>query len=122
MTSAQLQQHPKKCVDITDDADAETLLSELGILERFVGNRAVGTSTQSVVHSGHPTHHILALLYLGRTKASDDGFLVLCLPKSEYSDRAFLHFAQQILGTTPNNLVHVERITEGTPQSHRHVA
>jgi hypothetical protein len=104
MTSEQLRQNPKSCLEITDDTEAELFLSELGLLDRFVGNRTAEATIQSVVSSGHPTHHILALLYLGRSKASDDGFLVLCLPKAHYSDSAFLQFAQQILKTTPENL------------------
>jgi len=73
-------------------------LLELGILDRFSQKSSEAPSTtQTVTQGNHPTHWILALLYLGKTKPKDNGYLVICLPKSKSTPQMVAILAEKLL-------------------------
>jgi hypothetical protein len=80
----QLLKNPDVPFTFDDDAQCKKLLSEIGILGRFSADPIKGqtSTTQAFTDMNHKTHWILAMLFLGKTKASDNGYYVVCLPKS----------------------------------------
>ncbi len=111
MMTEKLQNSPNKRFDITDDSQAEILLLELGILDRFTKKFPAHETTQTVVFNEHPTHHILAVLYLGHQNTVDNGYVIFCIPRSHLSAEQFHTFADKFLTPTPTNIVGIERFS-----------
>jgi hypothetical protein len=99
MTSKYLQSHPREQFHIDDDETAKLLLFDLGILNDFKENPLPTATTQSILSmTAHPTHYILSILYQGRTKPGDNGFIVWCEPKCNMDASRFQTLAREILG------------------------
>lgn len=93
-----LSQNPHKMVTVEDDKEAKTLLFELGLIDKFSKNPLLGASTaQAVTHGDHPTHFVFAMLFLGKTAKQDNGYLVYCLPKSQYPPSKAMEFVRTVL-------------------------
>ena len=108
MITERLKQSPDEQIDISDDSEAKVLLLELGILNKFTTKLPPHETTQAVVYGEHPTHHILAVLYAGHAKTTDNGFVVFCLPRSRFSPEKFHLFANRFLNPTPTNILGVQ--------------
>ncbi len=90
MTTAFLKSHPNYTARISDDEDAAMLLFELGILEKLKKQSAESrafspTGSAAMFHQKFGSHWICAVLYHGSKRKEDDGFIVQCLPKSEFT-------------------------------------
>lgn len=105
MMIEKLQNSPNERFKISDDAQAEMLLLELGILDQFKKKPQPAATTQAVIYNEHPTHHILGVLYMGHPKAGDNGYLVICIPRSEFTVEQFHTFADNFLKPTPMNIL-----------------
>lgn len=93
-----LNQMPSQFFQFADDAEAKTILFELGLIDKFSIKPPYNQSTaQSITYAEHPTHFIFAMLFLGKTKKEDNGYVVFCLPKSEYSPEDAMKFVHQKL-------------------------
>ncbi len=93
-----LQKQPNLPVIITDnEAQAKELLLSLGILNHFKPAPEQTKTTQSHVLMTHPTHWVVASLLLGNADAVENGYLVICLPKSTLTPQQFIHAANQML-------------------------
>jgi len=94
-----LLENPNQPFQIQDNAEAKSLLLELGLLETFsdkmAANNGAGT-TQIVTYGEHPTHFIIALLFLGMTLATDNGYYVVCMPKNQFSEQQATELFYQI--------------------------
>lgn len=93
-----LLSHPDEPFAFDDDAECKLLLSELGIAGRFCRDPIKGqtSTTQTVTEMNHKTHWILAMLFSGKTKESDNGYYVVCLPKSRSTVVEFIQTCAQI--------------------------
>jgi len=102
-----LENSPDEQFDIADDVNAEVLLLELGILDRF-RKKTTAPETQAVIYNVHSTHHILAVFYSGRQKAEDNGYAIFCIPKSKLSAVEFHAFAKKFLNPNPSNILGID--------------
>jgi len=101
ITLSTLAGKPDEFFEINDDEKAKRLLLELGIISRFNKNPPSDKpTTQFVAYNENPTHHILALLYLGCEEQRGNGYLVHCLPKSRVSQKEFIAFIEKLTGVT----------------------
>ena len=89
---------PCQFFQIDDDAEAKTILFELGLIDKFSIKPPYAQSTaQFVTYRDHPTHFIFAMLFVGKTKKEDNGYVVFCLPKREYSPESAMKFVHNKL-------------------------
>ena len=98
MTSARLEALPEEHLVITDEGEAETLLFDLGLTDRFMKAGIGAHVLQAVSFDEHPTHHILAMYTAGHSSRGDNGYLIYCLPKSKLSDAGFSTIVETFLG------------------------
>jgi len=105
MMIEKLKNSPNEEFRISNDAQAEVLLLELGILDRFKRAPQPHATTQAVVFNEHPTHHVLGALYLGHPKPADNGYFVICLPRSQFTTKQFHKFADDFLKPAPTNIL-----------------
>jgi hypothetical protein len=85
-----LTQRPDEIVEIIDDTDAKLLLLPFGVLDKFTkGVPRAGGWLDCASITTHPTHWISAQLYSGFENPADNGFCVLCLPKSRIGSAQF---------------------------------
>ena len=85
-----LTRHPNDIIRVSEDEDATALLLELGLFDKLKKESAESrafsaTGSAAVFHQLFSTHWICAVCFHGSIKKEDDGFLVLCLPKSSHS-------------------------------------
>jgi hypothetical protein len=93
-----LNQMPGQFFQFSDDGEAKIMLFELGLIDKFSIKPPHGQSTaQFVTYGEHPTHFIFAMLFVGKTKKEDNGYVVFCLPKSEYSSESAMKFVHSKL-------------------------
>lgn len=93
-----LNQMPSQFFQFDDDSEAKTILFELGLIDKFSIKPPFAPSTAQFVTFGeHLTHFIFAMLFVGKTKQEDNGYVVFCLPKSEYSPESAMKFVQSKL-------------------------
>lgn len=92
-----LADYPDKVVATTNDEEAQWLLADLGLLEKFkrqpVNPGALANKVTRLDMITHPTHWITAVKYEGFERPEDNGFAVRCLPKSAFPfDQVKLQF------------------------------
>jgi hypothetical protein len=73
-------------IEIRDDEDAKVLLLECGILDKFQKRGPLAEEwAETLTYADHPTHWIIATRFTGFALASDNGFHIMCYPKSHIS-------------------------------------
>jgi hypothetical protein len=92
-----LLENPHIPFSFDNDEECKMLLLELGLSNRLSQNPVgFGNSpAQTVTHLNHPTHWIHAMLFLGKTRPEDNGYMIVCFPKSEMT---MLQFGSAIDG------------------------
>jgi len=86
---------PNEFVKVTDNAEAQLLMLQLGILdavlkaEKAQQAKALKQSGTTVLDHNHPTHWIIAETYHGFADAEDNGYAVVCIPKSKFNRAEF---------------------------------
>lgn len=86
MFLASLNRRPHDLVRITDDDVAAAAFLELGWIEK-VQQKCTLTPVGTIVltNSKHSTHWIIGVHFGGCARPEDDGYALVCLPKSEYT-------------------------------------
>ena len=104
-----LKQNPDKEFRFDDEFEVKSILLELGIAGRFSQkppNLPSGKQSQQLVSYGeHPTHFIHVILYLGNPDLKENGYVVLCLPRSKISYGQFMEVAKKILNPTDDRIM-----------------
>ena len=91
-----LEQMPNQLFQFDDDDEAKRLLFELRMIDKFTPRPNIKPSTTQVLtEANHPTHFIFAMYFAGKTNPTDNGYLVFCLPKSQFSPEQAMAFMQQ---------------------------
>lgn len=81
-----LSQLRNQIVAITDDTEAQTLLLQIGAIDKFPASpNSRGPWAARVGYGGHPTHWIMATRFSGFPRSIDNGYLIECLPKSRFT-------------------------------------
>ena len=84
--SKMLAGRPSDSFKITNKTQAMRLLLELGVVGKFLKKPALADRWASAAgYSEHATHWVIAALFEGFPEACDNGYIVFCLPKSEFS-------------------------------------
>jgi hypothetical protein len=89
-----LLKNPDTIFETKNDTTAKLWLLELGLMGKF--SNTSDSRTQLITHRDHPTHFIVAMFFTGKTKKSDNGYVIFCLPKSEFPPELALQFVEKI--------------------------
>ena len=92
----ELLQNPNKLFQISDDDEAKMCLLEFGLMGKFSAMTA--SRTQMITYGDHPTHFVVAMYFTGKTKNSDNGYLIYLLPKNTYPPDRAMEFVQKMAG------------------------
>jgi hypothetical protein len=88
-----LADHPNEVVSTSNDEEARALLETLGVLQKLepigTDDSALANQTRRLEIRDHPTHWITALRFSGFSNSADNGYLVRCLPKRQFTRAAF---------------------------------
>lgn len=90
-----LQKKPDHFFEISNGKQAKALLVELGLMELFAETNVL--QTQIITSAKHQTHFIVALLFSGKKKKGNNGYLVYCLPRKRFLPERIAQFAEQVV-------------------------
>jgi len=108
---------PNKLFEFSDDKQAVDLLFELGLIGKFSLSHPPGTTTVQVTTGDLPTHYVIATRSAGNLEAEENGYWVLCIPKSQYSEEEINNHMQAIVARFQSQGMAVETIIPMFPQS-----
>ena len=116
-----LRQNPHKEFFFEDQFEIKSILLELGIAGRFSmdpPNVPRGEQSQQAVTIGeHPTHFILVILYLGNADSTENGYIVLCYPRSKWNYAQFMERARIILNPSDDRIAGMKLFFGGAPDN-----
>jgi hypothetical protein len=92
-----LTQNPSQFFEFDDDNEAKAILIELGVLGKLCQPPPHGepSTTQVIGYGDHPSHYVIGMRFRGKIKPEDNGFLVFCLPKSQFTPEMAMRFMQE---------------------------
>jgi len=108
---------PNKLFEFSDDKRAVDLLFELGLVDEFSISHPPGKTTAQVITGDLPTHYVIATRFAGNLEAEENGYWVLCIPKSQYSEEEINNHLQAIVARFQSQGMAVETIIPMFPQS-----
>ncbi|MGA2178159.1 MAG: hypothetical protein ABSH15_01060 [Verrucomicrobiota bacterium] len=108
---------PNKLFEFSDDKQAVDLLLELGLIDEFPKSHPPGKTTVQTITGDLPTHYVIATRFAGNLEAEENGYWVLCIPKSQYSVEEINNHMQTIVGRFQSQGMAVETIIPMFPQS-----
>ncbi|MGO9586750.1 MAG: hypothetical protein ACLP2Y_11200 [Limisphaerales bacterium] len=108
---------PDKLFEFSGDEQAVDLLFELGLIDEFSKSHPPGKTTVQAITGDLPTHHVIATRFAGNLEAEENGYWVLCIPKSEYSVEEIDNHMQAIVARFQSQGLAVEIIKPMFPQS-----
>jgi len=108
---------PNKLFEFSDDKQAVDLLFELGLVDEFSISHPPGKTTAQVITGDLPTHYVIATRSAGNPEAEENGYWVLCVPKSQYSEEEINDHLQAIVARFQSQGMAVETIKPMFPQS-----
>jgi hypothetical protein len=116
-----LKQNPDKDFQFDDEFETKSIMLELGLAGRFSmdpPNVPRGQQSQQLVSYGeHPTHFIHVILYLGNPDPKENGYLVLCFPRSKVSYEQFMEIAKRLLKPTDDRIAGTELFWGASPDN-----
>jgi hypothetical protein len=108
---------PNKLFEFSDDKQAVDLLFELGLIDEFSNRHAPGKATVQTLTGDLPTHRVIATRFAGNFEAEENGWWVVCIPKSLYSEEEINNHLQTIVARFQSQGMAVETIIPMFPQS-----
>lgn len=78
---------PNKLFEFSGDKQAVDLLFELGLIDEFSIRHPPGKTTVQAIIRDLPTHYVIATRSARDLEAEENGYWVLCIPKSQYFGR-----------------------------------
>jgi hypothetical protein len=107
---------PNKLFEFSDDKQAVELLFDLGLLDEFSNSHPPGKATVQTLTGDLPTHFLIATRFAGNFEAEENGWWVVCIPKSLYSDEEINNHLQTIVGRFQSQGMAVEMLKPIFPQ------
>jgi hypothetical protein len=107
---------PNKLFEFSDDKQGLDLLVELGLIDEFSKSHPPSKATVQTITGDLPTYHIIATRFAGNLKAEENGYWVLCIPKSKYSEEEIDNHMQTIVDRFQSQGMAVETIIPMFPQ------
>jgi len=89
----------------------------LGLVDEFSISHPPGKTTAQVITGDLPTHYVIATRSAGNPEAEENGYWVLCVPKSQYSEEEINDHLQAIVARFQSQGMAVETIIPMFPQS-----
>jgi len=84
----QFHRRPKDVIQVTKDDDVKIALQEMGWLETIEKKRSLTPfGSLFATYSRHPTHWIMIAHFAGAADPSENGYLLVGFPRSDYSSR-----------------------------------
>jgi hypothetical protein len=108
---------PEKLFEFSDDKQAVDLLFELGLIGEFSISHPPGKTTAQVITGDLPTHYVIATRSAGNPEAEENGYWVLCIPKSQYSEEEINDHMQAIVARFQSQGMAVETMIPMFPLS-----
>ena len=108
---------PDKLFEFSDDKQAVDLLFELGLIDEFSLSHPPGKTTAQVISGDLPTHYVIATRSAGNLEPEENGYWVLCVPKSQYSEEEIKDHMQAIVARFQSQGLEVETLMPMFPQS-----
>ena len=108
---------PNKLFEFSGDKQAVDLLFELGLIDEFSIRHPPGKTTVQAITRDLPTHYVIAMRSARDLEAEENGYWVLCIPKSQYSEEEINDHMQAIVARFQSQGMAVETIIPMFPQS-----
>ena len=108
---------PNKLFEFSGDKQAVDLLFELGLIDEFSIRHPPGKTTVQAITRDLPTHYVIATRSARDLEAEENGYWVLCIPKSQYSEEEINDHMQAIVARFQSQGMVVETIIPMFPQS-----
>ena len=108
---------PDKLFEFSDDRQAVDLLLELGLIDEFSASHPPGKTTVQVLTGDLPTHYVIATRSAVNLEAEGNGYWVLCVPKSHYSEEEINNHMQAIVARFQSQGMAVETVIPMFPLS-----
>jgi hypothetical protein len=108
---------PYKLFEFSDDKQAVDLLFELGLIDELSISHPSGNTTAQVITADLPTHRVIATRSAANLEAEENGYWVLCIPKSQYSEDEINDHMQAIVARFQSQGMAVETIIPMFPLS-----
>ena len=108
---------PNKLFEFSGDKQAVDLLFELGLIDEFSNSHPPGKATVQTLTGDLPTHCVIATRFAGNFEAEENGWWVVCIPKSQYSEEEINDHMQAIVARFQSQGMAVETIIPMFPQS-----
>jgi hypothetical protein len=94
LTNSNLLKNPDEFFQTENDHEAKAFLVEVG-LSAQIKTDITESRTQLITYGDHSTHFIAVEYFTGKTVKTDNGYLIYCLPKSQFSADDFAEFLQK---------------------------
>ena len=107
---------PNKLFEFSDDKQAVDLLFELGLIDEFSNSHPPGKATVQPLTGDLPTHCVIATRFAGNFEAEENGWWVVCIPKSLYSEEEINNHLQTIVSRFQSQGMAIETIIPTPPQ------
>jgi hypothetical protein len=108
---------PNRLFELSGEKQGMDLLFELGFVDEFSISHPPGKNTVQTLTGDLPTHHIIATRFAGSLEAGENGYWVLCIPKSKYSMEEINNHMQTIVDRFQSQGKAVEIVGPTSPQS-----
>ena len=108
---------PDKVFEFSGEKQGVDLLLELGLVDEFSISHPPGKTTVQAIIRDLPTHYVIATRSARDLEAEENGYWVLCIPKSQYSEEEINDHMQAIVVRFQSQGMAVETIMPMLPQS-----
>jgi hypothetical protein len=107
---------PNKLFEFSGEKKGVDLLFELGLIDEFSISHPPGKTTVQTMTGNLPTHHVIATRFAKNLETEENGYWVLCIPKSKYSTEEINHHMHTIVGKFQSQGMTVEIVKPMSPQ------
>jgi hypothetical protein len=108
---------PNKVFEFSGEKTGVDLLFELGLIDETSINHPPGKTTVQTITGNIPTHHVIAARFAGILEAGENGYWVICIPKSKYSTEDINSHMRAIVRRFQSQGMMVEIAKPMSPQS-----
>ena len=108
---------PDRLFEFSGEKKGVGLLLELGLVDEISISQPPGKTTVQAMTGDLPTHHVIATRFARNFEAGENGYWVLCIPKSKYSPEDINSHMRAIVRKFQSQGMTVEIAKPMSPQS-----
>jgi hypothetical protein len=113
-----IAENPDHFIQIRDDVSAQSLLLEIGVIDKFAvvprPHGFTGGYANAVGYPDHSTHWIIGFLYSGYEKEVDNGYCALAYPKKRFTSEQVMAKVREEL--SKGGSIHDEKMVDNQPK------